>query len=87
MQCNLNGVQISEVVKFLAENLSETTYAIELVDPFLAASPLIIPLQLNGITSYINVYSPSVTEYKNDDILKIHVTVEEPPWDQSTNEY
>ena len=33
MQCHLNGVQISEVPKFLAENLSETTHAIELVNP------------------------------------------------------
>ena len=41
MQCCLNGVQISEVPKFLAENLSETTHAIELVDPFDAAHLLI----------------------------------------------
>ena len=29
MQCHLNGVQISEVPKFVAENLSEITHAIE----------------------------------------------------------
>ena len=34
MQCWLNGVHISEVPKFLAESLSETTHAIELVKPF-----------------------------------------------------
>jgi len=34
MQCLLNGVHISEVPKFLAETPSETTHAIELVDPF-----------------------------------------------------
>ena len=64
MQSCLNGVQISEVPKFLAENQSETTHAIELDDP----------LQLNGITSDIDVYSSSVVEYKNDDIPKIQLT-------------
>ena len=63
MQCHLNGVHISEVPKFLAENPSKTTHAIELVIPCNAAHPLIILLQLNGVTSYFDVYAPSVTEY------------------------
>ena len=87
MQCHLNGVKISEVPKFLAETPSETTHAIELVDIFDAAHPLIIPLQLSGVTSYFDMYSTSVTEYENDDILKIHLTAEEPPWDPSIIEY
>ena len=33
------------------------------------------------------MYSPSVAKYENDDILKIHLTAEEPPWDPSTNKY
>ena len=63
MQWHLNGVQISEVPKFLAENLSETTHALQLTDPFDTAHLLIIPLQLSGMTSYFDVYSPSVAEY------------------------
>ena len=87
MQCHLNGVQISEVLKFLAENLSETTHAIELVGPVNTAHPLIIPIQLNGVTSYFDVFSPSVAEYENDDVPKIHFTAVETPWDPSTSEY
>ena len=79
MQCHLNGVQINEVPKFLAESPSKTTHAIELVDPFNASHPLIIP-------SYFDVYSPSITEYENDNIPMIHLSAEEPPWDPSTNE-
>ena len=62
MQHRLNGVQISEVPKFLGETLSETTHAIELVDPFNATHPLIILLQLSWVTSYFDVYTPSVAE-------------------------
>ena len=87
MQCHLNGVQISEVFKFLAENPSGTIHAIELIDPFITAHLLIILLQLSGVTSYFNVFSPSVAKYENDDIPKIHLTVEEPPWHPSTSEH
>ena len=33
------------------------------------------------------MYSPSITEYEDEDIPKIHLTAEEPPWDPSTSEY
>ena len=42
---------------------------------------------MNGVTSYFDMYSPSVTEYENDDIPKIRLTAEEPHWDLSMNEY
>ena len=64
-----------------------TTHAIGLPDPFNAAHPLIIPLQSSSVTSYFDVYSPSVAQYENEDIPKILLTAEEPPWDPSTNEY
>ena len=64
-----------------------TTHAIQLPDSFEAAHPLIILLQLSGMTSYFDVYSLSIAEYDNEDIPKIHLTAEEPPWDPSTHKY
>ena len=87
MQCCLNEVHISEVSKFLLETPSEITHAIDLVDPFNATSPLIIPLQLSGVTSYFDVYFPIIAYNEHEDIPKINVTAEEPPWDPSTSEY
>ena len=87
MQHFLNGVHINEVPKFLAESPSETTHTIALVDPFNAAHTLIITLQLSGVTSYFDVHSASMAEYKNENIPKIHLTAEEPPLDPSTSEY
>ena len=55
--------------------------------PFDAAQLLIILLQLSSVTSHFDVYSLSITEYENDDIPKIHLTVEESPWYPSANEY
>ena len=39
------------------------------------------------MTSYFDVHSLGIAEYENEDIPKIHLTDEEPPWDPSTNEY
>ena len=80
-------MHISEVPKFLAETPNETTNAIELVNPFDATHPLIIPFQLSGVISNFDVSLPSITEYEDEDIPKIHLIVEEPPWDPSTSEY
>ena len=87
MLCHLNGVQISKVPKFIVENQSKTTHAIELVDPSDATHPLIILFQLIGVASYFYIYSPSVAKYEKVDNPKIHLTAEEPPWDPSRNEY
>ena len=79
MQCCLNSVHISDVLKFLADNPSETTHAIELIEPFDASQPLIISLKLSSV-SYFDVYHLN----ENEDIPKIRLTAEEPPSDPST---
>ena len=43
--------------------------------------------ELNIVTSYFDVYSPSITVYENGDTPKIHLTAEEPPWDPLSIEY
>ena len=87
MQCHLNGVKISEVPKFLAKNESDTTHAIELVDPFDTTHSSMIQPCFSGVTNYFDVYSPSIAEYEDEDIPKIHLTVEEPLWDPLMSEY
>ena len=39
------------------------------------------------MTSYCDVYSPSIAEYENEDIPKIYLAAEESPCDPSTSEY
>ena len=87
MKCCLNGVHISEVPKFLAGSPNVTTHAIQLLDLFDAAYTLLILLQLCSATSYYDVYSPSISEYEDEDIPKIHLFDEKPLWDPSTKEY
>ena len=42
MQCSMNGVLINEVPKFFAPIPSETTYAIQILNPFDATHLIII---------------------------------------------
>ena len=52
MQCRLNGIKISELPKFLAEDPDDSTHSLQVVDPLDDSSPLFIPLSLTGVTSY-----------------------------------
>ena len=65
MQCCLNGVHINKIPNFLVESHSKTTHAIWLVDASDAAHPLIIPLDLSGVTGSFDVYSLRIAEYEN----------------------
>ena len=38
------------------------------------------------MTSYFDVYPLSIAD-ENEDILKIHLSADKPPWDPSTDEY
>ena len=52
MQCCIDGALIDEVPNFLVPSPSETTHAIQTVNPFNATHPLIIHWKLNGVTDY-----------------------------------
>ena len=85
IQFLLNGMHISEIVKFLADSLSVTTHVIRLKDPFNVTIPVLIQLHLCGVTSYFDVYFTSIAEYLNEEIPKIHLLADN-LWDPSTEE-
>ena len=79
MQHHVNGVMINEVPKFLAPIPSEIMHAIQIENPFDATHLIIIPLKLNGVTSYFKVRKPTQEEYEDQHILNIELIVEAPP--------
>ena len=85
MQCHMNGVLFDKVPKFMAPIRTETTHAILLENSFDATNPIIIPMKLNGVTSYFEMRTPE--EYKDQNILKIELTAEAPPWDLSSPQF
>ena len=79
MQCHVNGVLINEVPKFLVPIPHEKMHAIQLENPFDATHPIIIPFQLNRVTSYFRVRMFTREECEEQNILKIKLTTEAPP--------
>ena len=65
-----SGVLNDEGPKFLAPIPTETKHDIQIENPFNANHSMIIPLKLNGVTSYFEVRTPSWEEYKDQNILK-----------------
>ena len=72
MQCHMNSVLIDEIPKFLATQIK---------NPFDATHQIIIPLKLTQVTSYFEVRAPTLDMYEDQNILKIELMAESPPWD------
>ena len=88
MQCRLNGIKISELPKFLAEDPDESTHSLQVVDPLDDSSPLFIPLSLTGVTSYFQVRKPTIAEWENEAAYPhIDLTAEEPIWDPQSADF
>ena len=56
-------------------------------DPLDPQDPLIIPLQLKGVTSYFPVRKPSIGEFEDPEIPHINITASAPPWEPSQSSY
>ena len=83
MMFDINDVLINEVSKFLMPVPIETMCALQWMNPFDATQPIMIPLKLNGVTSFFEVRMPTQEDNEDQNILKIEVMAEVPPWDPS----
>ena len=79
MQCCLNGVQINEIPKLLADSPSVTSHTIQVTDILDAAHPLVVSLQLQQATCILQ----SLQDMKSPRFILL----QEPPWDPSTGEF
>ena len=78
MQCCMNGFVINDVSKFLVPIISESIYAIHIMNPFDAIHPVIIPSQITGVTYYFDVRKPTQEQYKDQNNLKIELVEKAP---------
>ena len=64
MQCGVFGVTINDTPKIFVQDPTNTSHAIVVKDPVDPKNDLIIPLQLNRVTSRFLVRTPSLQEYR-----------------------
>ena len=58
----MNAVVIDEFLKILELIPSESTHAKQIMIPFDATHPIIIPLKIFGVTTYSDVRNPTKEE-------------------------
>ena len=61
----MNGVLSDEVSKFLAPVPSEIMHATQIEHPIDTSYPIIIPLKMNEVTSYLEMRKPTQEEYED----------------------
>jgi hypothetical protein len=87
MQCRVNDVTVNETPKFLAQDLTEHTHALTVQDPDNPIQTVILPLALRGVTSLLNVRTPSLNDWNSGHFKRLHLTSETLTWDPTTSHF
>ena len=80
MQCRMNDVDVNETPKFILKIPTETSHTIVVDDPD-RDTPMIVPLSINGVTSYFPCQKLTRSKFEDGDVPRIDFTAEEPDWD------
>ena len=83
----MSGVRINDISKPLAEDTDENTHFIIVDDPLNPNEPLIIPLVLKEVTSYLSSRKPKKSEYGDNLIPHIDMTSKAPAWKTSDTSF
>jgi len=81
MQCCVNDVIIDDLPKFLASDRTDQTHALTIKDPDNPLQPVILPLNLTGVTSLLYVRPVTIDEFNSLDHPRLHLTSETLTWD------
>jgi hypothetical protein len=86
MQMRLNDVLVSDIPKFLTEQPSEHTHSLR-VREMDTRETYLIPLSIQGVTSYLPTRKPSAAEYESETNQKFELTFETPEWDPHSTQF
>jgi hypothetical protein len=87
MQCRVNDVTINDTPKFLARDPTDKSHALTLDDPDHPAQTVALPLALRGVTSLLNVRTPTLNEWNSGAFRQLHLTSETLTWDPTMTQY
>ena len=86
MQIRMNDVMVNDVPKFMTKDATEKTHAIVFGAGSGTGDELIIPLSLQGVTSYFPCRKVTAQEYENAE-ERYELTYRDPEWDPSDPTY
>ena len=86
MQLRLNDVGVNEVPKFLTKDPTDETHAIVLPPTDAGEEKYLIPLSLDGVTSYFPTRKPTRDEYENAE-RRYQLTYGAPEWNPASSTF
>ena len=81
MQCRMSGVEVNETPKFLCKNPTPASHAVVTPDPLDLRKNVIFPLSLQGVTSSLPVFKPTMQQWADDACIRIDLTDQHIDWD------
>jgi hypothetical protein len=84
MQCHVNELVTNECPKFLMPDPTDHMHAIIILDPLdltNAMPPIVLPLQLQGVISYLDMCTPTNDSWTSGECLRLDLTSETLIWD------
>ena len=82
MQMRMNDVKVNEKPKFFCKTPTDESHSLIIQNEDNEEDNLLIPLSLNGVTSYFNTRKPSVEEFES--CTRYELTAEGPEWDPAS---
>ena len=84
-QCRVNDVVVNNVPKFLLMQPTAEDHAIVVLDPDDPTSHLILPLELDGVVSYLPVHQVTCADFDSGQYSRINMTNEHLTWDPQSS--
>ncbi len=87
MQCRVNDVIVNSMPKLLTSDPTDHTHALSIIDPDQTAQTVILPLALQVVTLFLNVWGITLDEWNSDTFKRLHLTSETLTWDPMMTRY
>ena len=81
MQCRMANIKVNETPKFLCQNPDSASHAVVARDPEGSGEDLVFPLTLQGVTSCLPVFKPTMQQWSDDACIRIDLTDQHLDWD------
>ena len=87
MQCRVNDITINDVPKFLMKTPTPDSHSIVAHDVDNPLTPLVLPLYIHGVTSWLPVSKPYLEDWKSQKHQIIELTAEKLDWEPNDTKF
>ena len=87
MQCRVNDITINDVLKFPTKTPTPDSHSIVAHDINNPSTPLVLPLYIQGVTSWLPLSKPSLEDWNSKKYQTIELTSEQLDWEPNDTRF